>query len=139
MSHVRGRVNVSHIAKRLLTWEVYKWWTPLLSQYIFWEWIRPMNFYMVLERVPWTMLDISLPLLNMCLAKSCHTWGGVLKCSTSLRNYWPEKFISHGHHSSLKTSFESKLGPHTFAGLRSSQIICLNLREFEQMIVRDYL
>jgi hypothetical protein len=32
---VRERVKVSHITKRLLTWEIYKPWTPLLSQCIF--------------------------------------------------------------------------------------------------------
>jgi hypothetical protein len=45
MPHVRGRVKVSHIAKRSLSCRLYKPWTPPLSQGVFWEWIRPMDFY----------------------------------------------------------------------------------------------
>jgi len=43
-------VKVSHIAKRSLSCRLYKSWTPLLSQDVFWEWVRPMNFYMVSEQ-----------------------------------------------------------------------------------------
>jgi hypothetical protein len=35
MPHVRGRVKVSHIAKRSLSCRLYKPWTPLLSQGVF--------------------------------------------------------------------------------------------------------
>jgi len=35
---------------------------------------------------------ISLLILNTCLAKNCHTWGGVLKYPTSLKITWPEDF-----------------------------------------------
>jgi len=35
MPHVRGRVKVSHIAKRSLSCRLYKLWTPLLSQGVF--------------------------------------------------------------------------------------------------------
>jgi hypothetical protein len=45
MPHVRERVKVSHIAKRSLSCRLYKPWTPLLSQDVFWGWVRPMNFY----------------------------------------------------------------------------------------------
>jgi len=60
---------VSHIAKISFTWTLYKPWRPLLSQGVFWEWVRPIDFYTVSEQVPLTMIDISLPLLNTCLAK----------------------------------------------------------------------
>jgi hypothetical protein len=40
-------VKVSHIAKISFTWALYKSWYPLLSQGVFWEWVRPMDFYMV--------------------------------------------------------------------------------------------
>jgi hypothetical protein len=49
MPYMRGRVKVSHIAKRSLSCRLYKSWTPLLSQGVFWEWVRPMDFYMVSE------------------------------------------------------------------------------------------
>jgi len=62
-------VKVSHITKRSLSCRLYKSWTPLLSQCVFWEWVRPIDFYMVSEQVHLTMMGISLPLLNTCLAK----------------------------------------------------------------------
>jgi len=46
MPHMRGRVKVSHIAKKSLSCRLYKPWTPLLSQGVFWEWVRPIDFYM---------------------------------------------------------------------------------------------
>jgi hypothetical protein len=67
--HLRGRVKVSHIVKRYMIWRLCKLWTPLLSQGVFWEWVRPIDFYMVLEWVPWTMMSIFLLMLNTCLTK----------------------------------------------------------------------
>jgi hypothetical protein len=41
---------VSHIDKRYMIWALYKLWTSFFSQSVFWEWVRPMNFYMVLKQ-----------------------------------------------------------------------------------------
>jgi hypothetical protein len=49
-----------------------------------------------------------LPVVQHVFGQRCHTWEGVLKYLTSPRDYWPGKFISHGHPSSLKASFESE-------------------------------
>jgi hypothetical protein len=35
LTHVKGRVKVSHIAKRYMTCALYKSWTHLLSQCVF--------------------------------------------------------------------------------------------------------
>ena len=46
-----------------------------------------------------------------------HTWGGMLKwesCPTLTKYSWVVQFISHGQFSSLKASFEIKLGPLDF-------------------------
>ena len=46
-----------------------------------------------------------------------HTWGGILKwesCPTLTKYSWVVQFISHGHPSSLKASFEIELGPLDF-------------------------
>jgi uncharacterized membrane protein len=58
MLHVRGSVKVSHIAKRSLSCKLYKPWTPLFSQGVFWDWVRPMNFYMVSKQVSLTMMGL---------------------------------------------------------------------------------
>jgi len=78
LAFLLGDVKVSHIAKRSLSCRLYK------------------------------MSGLSLPLLSTCLAISCHTWGGVLKCPTSLRFPSLGHFISHGVPSSLKTSFDGE-------------------------------
>jgi hypothetical protein len=39
--------------------------------------------------------SLFFPMLNMCLAKNCHTWGSMLKCLTSPRTIWPGHFKRH--------------------------------------------
>ena len=51
-----------------------------------------------------------------------HTWGGILKwesCPTLTKCSWVVQFISHEHPSSLKASFEIKLGPLDFNRLNN--------------------
>jgi hypothetical protein len=49
-----------------------------------------------------------LPVVEHVFGQRCHKWVSVLKCPTLLRDLCLVDFISHGHHSSLKASFESK-------------------------------
>jgi len=94
--YVRARiVKVLHIAKRYMTWALYKSWTPLPFQGVFWTWAMLMNFDMVSKQVP-------------IFGQSCHMWGNVLKYSISPSDTWPGYFISHWHLCSLKMSFESE-------------------------------
>jgi hypothetical protein len=45
-----------------------------------------MDFHMVLEYVLWTIMGISLPMVNTCLAKKLPHVNGVLKCHISPRD-----------------------------------------------------
>jgi hypothetical protein len=73
-------------------------------------------------------MGLSLSLLSTCLAISCHMWGGVLKCSTSLTFPLPVHFISHGVISSLNAFFESVNGLMNFLqGIKASPLRLLDL------------
>jgi len=101
-------VKVSHIAKRSLSCRLYKPWTLFLSQGVFWEWVRPMDFYMVSEPGSFDNYGSFSPVVEHVFGQRCHTWWGVLKCPTLLRDPCLVDFISHGHPFSLKASFESE-------------------------------
>jgi hypothetical protein len=97
---------------------------PLLR--CFWELVRLVDFYMGSEQVPLTMMGLSLPLLNTCLAKdTMWKWGGVLKWPTLLRDPCLIDFISHGHPSSLKASFESEYSPWTFTWYQIHRFVAM--------------
>jgi hypothetical protein len=110
-------VKVSHVAKRSLSCRLYKSWTLLLSQDFFWEWVRPMDFYMVskdnellhgIRAGSFDNYGHFPPVIEHVFGQRCHKWGGVLKCPTLLRDSCLVDFISHGHPSSLNASFESE-------------------------------
>jgi len=85
-------VKVSQIAKRYMTWRLYKPLTPLFSQGVFWEWVRSMDFYMVSKQVPWTMMDLFLPMLNTCLTKKLPHVRRHIKVSHIAKRYMTWEF-----------------------------------------------